>query len=266
MDELIDELETPAPAVETRAPAPGPPAPRAPAPASAEVLPPLPRAIVLAREMETLEAEIDRMREKPGVTGEQMRPYWARHKQLKDLIDGAGPAGEEGPKLSDDPREAAAGMLSPEEPDAQAFERRIDMSGTPLTDEGKMFRAEIEMFVPRVMHAEAESMMRDVDAMAADAAANPWTHDRAIVALDPSDVVFFRLGFDRLSSQARAAIDSREQRFHPPTIRRIARSMEHYYRETARGRREWEQGGRTVFDDMVRTATEDRRSWQGDDE
>ena len=54
MDETMDQVdEIAAPAVETRTPAPSAPVP--------VTIPALPRAIVLTREMEALEQEIDRL-------------------------------------------------------------------------------------------------------------------------------------------------------------------------------------------------------------
>jgi hypothetical protein len=259
MDETMDQVdEIAAPAVETRTPAPSAPVPVA--------IPALPRAIVLTREMEALEQEIDRMREKPGTTGEQMSPYWARHKQLKDMIDGATAAGEEGPKLSTDPREAAAGILEAEPPNPEALVQRLEVAGEVLTEDGKSFARTIATVFPTEMLVAGEQLMRDVAGMEATAAHEQWNEERAILELSPGDVALWRIGWDRLSAQQRAYLQAQHLHFYPPAVKRIARAMEKWLQTDTGTRWLSTGGGWKVRQDLERAAAEDRRAAQGADD
>ena len=88
-----------------------------------------------------------------------------------DAGDAARPE-ETGPKLSDDPAEAAIGLTAPAERDPQAVEARLELLGADTkawSSEDRAFARGISEAVPPALVSDAVNLLRDAAGMVKDA-------------------------------------------------------------------------------------------------
>jgi len=210
--------------------APAPAAPVAPAPArQVPVLdlrvPPESSVATLRRALREHQEETTRLWKEDRLTGDENLERSRRELELKGRLDKLSADEDEGPRPSDDAAEAALGLTAPEPPEPEAIVQRFELRGETLTDEGKTVARGLATVLPRELHGEGETLMRDLAALAAAPDRRSWSVEEVTLESEPADVALYRIGWGLLPPAVRARLTPPVD---PASIKRIARTTEHW--------------------------------------
>jgi len=219
-------------------PAPAPAVPVAPAPArQVPVLdlrvPPESPVATLRRALREHQEETDRLWREDLLTGEENLERSRRTLDLEAKLKALGPDADEAPRLSDDPQERRLGLTEPEPPEPEAIVQRFELRGETLKDEGKDLARGLATVLPRELHGEGETLMRDLAAIAAAPDRRSWSVEEVTLESEPADVALYRIGWGLLPPAVRARLTPPVD---PASIKRIARTTEQWLGTDAGGR------------------------------
>jgi hypothetical protein len=238
------------------------PAPAAPAPAPARTVPvidlrvpPESPVATLRRAMREYKEEGDRLWKTDALTGEENLERSRRYLDMKAKLEALAAAAGDEPSLSADPQERALGLTAAEPPEPESIVERFEHRGETLTPEGKTLARGLATVLPTELHAEGETLMRDLAALASAPDRRAWTAEEAILELEPADVALYRIAWDRLPPAVRDRLTS--QPVDPASVRRIAQTAERWLGTDAGVRWLTTEGGWKIRQDQERRAAAD---------